>query len=339
MKHYTYKRIYTSCIHLGLFLLLFNKVSFAQLDNHLSQFTASPLSLNPAMTGMYEEKYKAYLHYRTQWKSIIRNPFINQNVAFDMNKNKFGYGGIIINNRAGQGSLQTLAIILSGAYEITTTDLAESYHLTTGLQLGVINKSVNVSGLTFDNQYSTANGGGFDPSINSQEVFTNTSYWVPEVNFGVYYYSNNSDHMFQPYVGLSGFHLTSPKESFLGQETRYPARYVSNIGSKIKLNELWAIDPSVLFMYQSGIGELNLGAMGSYFFTGTNATLLFGAFYRGKDAVILQTGVLYKDYSFRLSYDINVSTLRRYTGGRGGFEFSIMYTPKKGEYVPSIPGF
>ena len=316
--------------------LLLSFSAIAQQDNHLSQYYAMPMTINPATTGMFEGNYRMHIHYRTQWGSIIKNPFITEELAYDAPKNKFGYGIYMLNNKAGAGSLKTLSLIFSGAYEITDKDPSNYHHLTTGVQLGFINKSVNVSNLTFDNQYSTANGGGFDNTISNQENFQKTSGFSPELNFGVYYFNTSLEKNVKPYIGISGMHLTTPLESFLAIKNSMPWKYLMHGGVKIKINELLNLDPSFLFMQQTNVHELNIGAIGYYYMSGSNAFFLLGAYYRNKDAFIFNTGVLYKEYVLRMSYDINTSSLSAYTKGRGGFEISITYKKNNKAYAPSF---
>ena len=327
-----------SLVYSGLLfvILLLSFPAAAQQDNHLSQFYAMPMTLNPATTGMFDGNYRAHIHYRTQWASIIKNPFITQEIAYDAPKNKFGYGGYLMNTKAGAGSLQALSVVLSGSYEITDKDPSNYHHLTSGVQLGFINKSVNISNLTFDNQYSTANGGGFDPSIASTESFQKTSSFSPELNFGVYYYNTNLEKKIKPYIGMSGMHLTTPLESFLQIKNSMPWKYVAVGGAKIKINELLNIEPSILFMQQTNVHEINIGAIGYYYMAGSNAYFLMGAYYRNHDAIILNTGFLYKEYVLRLSYDVNTSSLFAYSKGRGGFEISITYKKNNKAYAPSF---
>ena len=39
-------------------------------DIHFSQFYASPLTMNPAMTGMMDGTFRATAQYREQWSSL-----------------------------------------------------------------------------------------------------------------------------------------------------------------------------------------------------------------------------------------------------------------------------
>lgn len=328
-----YKQIYYLLI---TFSLLIVGAVRAQQDNHLSQFQASPMLLNPAYTGMIEDNYRIHTQYRNQWKNLTTNSFVTNYLGFDMPRRKFGYGMYVLNNKAGVGQLKALSVLLSGAYEVTTKNLGEEHHLTTGLQLGIIHKSINLANLTYDNQYTTANGGGFDPSIQHYESFPNTSIVMPDVNFGIAYNNTSSDKRAQPFAGVSGFHLTQPVETFLGQKKKLPMRYQFSGGARIQLSTDFNLEPTLLVMRQTNVNEINIGANGKYFLAGSNSYFMLGTYYRHKDAVIVHTGFIYKDYVFRLSYDINVSSLRAYSNRRGGFELSVTYTKKRSEFIPSI---
>lgn len=317
---------------IGFFISL---SAMAQQDYHFSQFDASPLSINPATTGVFNGSVRGHIQHRQQWRSVTRNPFITDNAAFDFQKKKFGLGLNILNNKAGANRFNTLYFSLSTSYEVTR-DRADIHHLICGVQLGFINKSINLNNATFDNQYNSANGGAFDPNISSDEYFQQSSYIVPELSFGLYYYTSHKIKKVNPYIGVSGFHLTEPQESFLGTNSKVARKYVGYGGTKIKISELNTINASFLFMQQANIQEVSAGFMDHYYLSSSDAYLLLGAFYRYKDAVILHTGLIYKDVTLRFSYDINISSLNGYSKGRGGFEISITYIREKKKFIPSI---
>lgn len=321
-------------IRLIVICLFCSGVTLAQ-DSHLSQFNTSPIILNPATTGMFDGNYRVHLHHRSQWKSILTNPFVSEQIAFDMPNQRFGYGGYIINNKAGVGAFNSLSAVLSGAYDISI-DPEKKHHFTTGVQLGLIHKSVNVSKLSFDNQYSTANGGGFNSSISSDENFQKTSYTLPESSFGIYYYNEDKTKKYNPYLGISVFHLTSPTETFFGLENSLPRRVVVSGGTKIKIDALTSIEPNILFMKQAKNTEINIGALTYYYLKETNAYFFIGPYYRHNQALIFHTGILYNEYSFSMSYDIDLTPLKSISHGRGGVELSITYKRQDRKYMPSI---
>jgi len=315
--------------------LLFT-INLSGQDSHLSQYYASPMLINPSLTGMNIEAYRGHLHYRNQWRSIISNPYLTQYVAFDMPyEEKFGFGAYILNNRAGSGHYNSFNFFLSAAYEVTI-DPADVHHLLTGVQLGVINKSVNVNELYFENQYTTQDGGGFDPAISSEEVFENDNVFIPDASFGLFYYNRHklkifdqflvkTSHIIPYYVGLSGFHLWSPKETFLNVENRLPLKIIGYGGIMYRISNEIGLEPNFLYMYQARNHELQGGLLGYYHVKEQNLFVMFGPYYRHLDALSIHLGCIYKEYQFRLSYDINMFSLHSVSGGRGGIEISFTY--------------
>ncbi|MBN4062256.1 PorP/SprF family type IX secretion system membrane protein [Bacteroidales bacterium AH-315-I05] len=305
-------------------------------DAHLSQYYAAPLAINPAMTGMFEGKYRASLTHRSQWM-FLDKAFTTDYFAYDQPWKKFGFGAYLWNNRAGTSTLNQLSIILSGAYEVTV-DNRNIHNLTTGLQLGAIQKSLDVNNLTYDSQYDKYYADGdFNPNISSGETFGSTTYWLPEVNFGIYYHYNNPKYKFSPYVSAAGYHLTQPRESFFGnKQNRQPIKIVGYGGSKYYINDELYLDANLLFMRKKNNNTINFGVLGYYHFEGSDYTVFIGPYYRNKDAIIMHLGILWQEYALRFSYDVNTSPLKQFSGSRGGFEVSLTYTKERKRYMPSL---
>ena len=111
-------------------------------DAHLSQYDASPMYINPGMTGMYKGDYRAYINYRNQWSAVGNKPWTTYAVSYDRPYKRYGMGAFVMNNQAGIGGFNVLNFVLSGAYEITQ-DPKLYNHLSVGLQLGFIHKYFN----------------------------------------------------------------------------------------------------------------------------------------------------------------------------------------------------
>ena len=58
-------------------------ISFSQ-DIHYSQFYSSPLTLNPALTGVNDCTYRIAAMYRNQWQSVT-DPYQTPSISFDIN--------------------------------------------------------------------------------------------------------------------------------------------------------------------------------------------------------------------------------------------------------------
>lgn len=315
-------------------LLLLPAAAFSQ-DPHLSQYYAFPLALNPANTGMYDDAdWKAHLQHRSQWGNLIAKPFVTDAISFDMPYRKFGFGAYILSNRAGTSNFNALNFVLSSAYEVTI-DPNRIHHLTTGLQVGFIQKSINMNNVTFDNQYNYSTG-EFDQAYNHGENFQKQGFFMPEVNLGVQYFYTNPAEKISPYFGISGFHLTQPKETFLGRNNKLPARLVAFGGSKYRINNEFSAEGNFMFQRQVNNNELHFGALGFYNYEEKKMKFFLGPYYRNKDAVVIHTGIEYGEYTFRMSYDVNISPLATVMGRGAGFEFSVTYTRKRVSYMPSI---
>ena len=52
--------------------------------------------------------------------------------------------------------------------------------------------------------------------------------------------------------------------------------------------------------------------------------LTAGGYYRWDDAAIIEIGVNFKNLMYKMSYDINTSSLNTYSSKRGGIEFAIV---------------
>src|SRR6185503_15688961 len=97
-------------------------VSIAQ-DPNFSQFFASPLTLNPALTGKFDGTFRVAGNYRNQWPTI-NNAFVTKTVSVDFGilKNslaeidQMGVGILGVSDNAGDGVLVTNYGGLSFAY-------------------------------------------------------------------------------------------------------------------------------------------------------------------------------------------------------------------------------
>ena len=300
-------------------------------DFHLSQYDAAALYLNPALTGSYfKEKvdYRVCADYRSQWKSVSGNPYSTAYIGFDMPKNRFGLGGYFINNHSGTGGFNAFNFMLSGAYQITDNSQGPHY-LSVGLQAGIINKSFNPDKYTYDSQYSGSSATGFDENLGSNEIFSKTSILKFDANMGVFYKYKEKYGKWHPFIGLSVFHATMPNESFTEVEKRLPLRLVLHGGSDLIITEKLSISPTALCMIQGKAHELNVGVLGYYNISDTKYDAIFGMNYRLQDAFIVQFGIKHEGHQFRVSYDINTSYLNKFSGSKGGIEFSLIFIGRK----------
>jgi type IX secretion system PorP/SprF family membrane protein len=332
MKHlYTFFKRSLSIVVLAVTLALSVNTASAQ-DFHLSQYDAPPLFLNPAMTGMFDGKFRIHAHYRTQWAAVATKPFTTMGLSFDMPVKKFGIGLQVMNYRAGAGDFNVLSALLSVGYDVVF-DEAKNHHLALGVQGGIVNKSVNYNKLTFGNQYTSANGGGFDTGLPTGEIYSNASLLIADVNAGFLYYYAKENVRINPFVGLSAFHLTQPNESFYDKTNKLPIRYYVHGGLKINVNEKIQLLPKGIYMKELNATEYTATLLLHYYLK-DDTYLIFGPTYRSKDAGIIELGLKKGQYTARVSYDINTSSLKTVSNSRGGFEISLTYIARRNKPNP-----
>lgn len=313
----------------GLIMIMIHvKMAYGQ-DHHFSQYDATYQYLNPALTGMSWDgtyEWRANSSYRSQWGSIASKPYTNQLVAYDMPYKDFGLGCLIYNNRAGAGNLNTLNFMLSGAYEITI-DPSGRHNLFGGAQMGILHRSIKVSNLLFDSQYSYSEG-AYDPEISSGENIGDKSIVKFDANIGFFYKFFDNNAKFNPYGGLSLFHCTKPNESFTSLKSQIPIRWLLTGGTDYAINDAVMLNTSFLLMYEAKATDFVIQTIGSYVIKDTDYSLVYGLSYRLKDALMIHLGLQYQSFIFRMSYDLNVSYLRNYSNLKGGLEFSLVYKHK-----------
>ncbi len=321
------RRIITCAVAgLSLCFCLFSGKVQAQVDAHFSQYYSYPLWLNPGLTGVMDGDFRLTANYKRQWASLT-SPFSTAAVSFDTYPYKhLGAGITLLNQSAGDGGYNYLNALVSASYR-AVLDKSGMNVLSLGLQAGIINRRINPGKLQFGNQYDPILG--YNPAASSGETFDKTASTSFDANFGVVYFNGNPNVRINPFGGVSLYHLSRPEDPFLGtSDERLPIRLNIHGGMRIKLSELFNLTPQAIYIRQGNAHETAAGLYLQYLLP-NYSDLLFGATTRFQDAVIPFVGFHFGDFTFGLSYDVNVSDLRSASQGRGGVEFSFSYIRHK----------
>jgi type IX secretion system PorP/SprF family membrane protein len=305
-------------------------------DGHLSMYDAAPISLNPAMTGVFNADWRLHAQYRTQWKSVNYKPYTTALISFDAPVKKWGFGGQISNFRAGIGNYNVLQGLVSAAYT-TSIDQSKNHNISFGVQAGLTQKSVEYQLLSYNNQYSTNNGGEFNTSVDPNESISNQRLIVPAVNAGILYFFAKQQSRLNPFVGVSAFNLTEPQETFTNVSNKLPMRFYGHIGTRINITETFYLLPKALYMRQREFEEITFAVDAGYYMKGSDFYLLGGIVYRNSgaftnslsDAMVITLGAKMDSFVAKIGYDINISSLSTVSNGRGGFEISFTYMKQK----------
>ncbi len=316
------------CFTLLLSIVVFI-VSKAQ-DPNFSQFFASPVTLNPALTGKFDGDFRVAGNYRNQWPTIS-NAYITSTVSFDMGimKNRlpendqFGIGVMGFTDRAGDGALLNNYLGVSLAYHKALDE--NGYHqLGAGFQGTYVNKRLNTMNLKFQDQLTPFGFTGV-----TQEIFSsdrvNVNYF--DLNTGLFY-NGTTDGYNNFYLGASMYHVNRPKESFQGGDYILNARTTIQAGGKIPVGTYNSIHLAANHSMQAKAQNTMLG--GAFCLNVNNdeeipTNLYLGSWYRWKDALIPYVGLEFSEFRIGASYDVNTSALRTASNSRGGVEISMIY--------------
>lgn len=312
-----------------LLLLLCGANAMAQ-DIHYSMFYASPLTLNPALTGIHDGSYRVAGIYRNQWRSVS-TAFHTYSASYDMKllqgklKNDvFAVGAMFTGDKSGDGKLAMNTGMVSIAYH-KGLDKNRKHSLGLGIQLGYTQKNLKYQQLAFPQQF---NGTDFDPTQSNGENITKPSIGYFDMQAGFLHQSMIKD-VVGFTTGLTVYHLTRPTQSFMGDKSaKLSMRFTVQEGIRIKVHKNVFITPNFIYQYQNKAQEINFGTAVEYRAPVGKTELVasLGGWYRLKDAAIVTAGLELYRVRVMAAYDINVSKLRPATAGRGGFEIAIIYT-------------
>jgi type IX secretion system PorP/SprF family membrane protein len=303
-------------------------------DPNFSQFFASPLTLNPALTGKFDGVYRIAGNYRNQWPTI-NNAFTTATISFDAGilKNKipdfdqFGVGVMAFTDKSGNGVLQHNYFAVSTAYHKALDE--NGYHqLGLGFQGTYVSKHLDVNSLHFEDMLRSDGFTGL-----TSESFSSSTLDISylDMNLGALY-NGTTDGANNFYLGASMYHVNRPKESF--QEGNYllEPRLTFQAGGMVPVGQYDAFHFSAIHSRQANAVNTVFG--GAYMLNlnqdETNPTNLYlGSWYRFGDALIPYVGLEFGEFHIGATYDVNTSSLKPASNMRGGAEFSIIYIKKQ----------
>jgi len=313
-----------------VFVCLFLRSSCYAQDIHFSQFFSAPLILNPALTGSFKGKVRAVTNYRNQWTQAMGNNFETFSISVDapVYKEKFFSGLYVYSDKSGDSKMISNSANLSLASRIA---LDYKNNLTFGINTGWVQKKIDLTQVTWNSQYD---GNTFNGNLPSGENITSSSFSYVDFSAGVFWDSEVTKYL-KLNGGISSFHINSPKQSFYGNGDKLYTKWVVHGSSEIGFkNSNITYIPTFMLLKQGPTNEFDIGIIAKYNlgfdskYTGINksSNILFGCFYRNKDAFNFYMGYDQKGrYAIGISYDINVSDLRQASYYQGGFEVCLLY--------------
>ena len=325
-----------------IFCLCLVGITKAQ-DPHFSQFFASPLTLNPALTGKFDGTVRVAGNYRNQWPAF-NNVYTTSTVSVDFSilqkmlpyNDTWGVGLIGLTDKAGAGVLKSNYFGISTSYHKALNEDGYS-QLGIGFQAVYGQKSLDNSKLIFEDQLTSS---GFDLSTPSADIatFTKPNISYVDMNAGIIYTASTTDKN-NFYLGVSMYHINRPKESFKdGSWTTNPRTTISG-GGYVPVGTDLTLHVSSIYQMQSQSNEFLIGGAISKPLNNDDvnpANVYAGAWMRMKDALIPYIGLEFSGMRIGATYDINTSSLKPGSQSRGGMEISLIYIkrPVGGRNLP-----
>lgn len=306
-----------------LLALLFASVTMVHgQDPQYSQFYSNPLMLNPAFTGSGLGPRVA-MNYRGQWVKIpgfYRQMAVSYDQPILFLGSVQGLGVNIQNDVAGAGNLSKTNMSFNYAYQV---DLTDDHTLRFGLQAGMQIASIDPSKLTFPDQIDPRDGfvrPTDEPLLAGGFYRTRVN---PDVGAGIAYFNEFA------WLGFSVNHITEPQETFYNDspfqsniDPRLPRKYTLTGGVRIPIGgyrnrEEVSITPAFLYKMQGQFNQIDAGLYLNV------DPMVFGVWYRNRDALIGLIGLRQGPFSFGYSYDYTISNLSQNISG-GSHELSVV---------------
>ncbi|HMQ46078.1 MAG TPA: PorP/SprF family type IX secretion system membrane protein [Saprospiraceae bacterium] len=337
-----------------LLLMAFLGLLQAQ-DQHFTQFFASPLTLNPAITGAFDGKYRLALIYRDQ------DPFRTFSGAIDLRfnlgqvggryKDAFGVGMVFYNDKVPEEGYSNNQIMVSGGFHKSLSRNNDQF-LSVGMQAGISQRNFSYTGLTFDDQFSGADGYTQD----TEEILPENNFSISDFAIGLNYaYSParktgffvgaSMHHIFEPNIGL----FYDPDNETLYEESRLFRKYSAYVSLSVPFGENIRLQPRALVYSQGPHLAMNAGSNIRLLINDISGTALhLGAWARPVsdagnnlflDAVVGLVGIEFSDVLIGVSYDAKMNAIGAGRDRRGALEVSVAYLGHYEDEIVLCPEF
>lgn len=327
-----------------IIVFVFSNLLGAQ-DVHFSQIYNSPLTLNPALTGLFFGDQRATLNFKDQWRSIGKT-YRTYAASYDqgilkkkMKHSYLGIGGYVFADKAGDLNMGKTSAQLnfSGIIELNSNQM-----LSAGMYASYSQHSIDFTAGQWDSQF---NGNIYDALLPSNETELNTNSWAnADVGVGLNWYYEQGEATLSSYdafrinIGVSASHLNRPKLNYLlgnsivqeNLDMKFLIHGISFIGLS---NTNTSLNPSFSVSLQGSSTEIVTGLLyririrEASKYTGffKEAAWAFGLHYRWRDAVVPALFFEFDNFALGVSYDTNISGLNASTNLNGGFEISLRF--------------
>lgn len=313
-------------------------------DLHYDQFYNAPLSVSPALTGIFNGDERFSASFRDQGRSIPV-PYLTFSLGYDRkfypkrsNKGFFGAGAFLNYDKQGDSNLRLINFNLSGSY---TRLLNERNALTIGALVGYSNRAFDPTTLTWDNQWDP-NTNSFISALGSNETFDFQSFSFIETGLGLNYRWQKSSRT-KLDLGIGGYHLTQPSSKFINADNQtLPIRIAFYGIYSRQLSDKLDVQLDALYQRQTSYQEILAGGYLNFYLNqqrGKERQFRAGLGYKFRARVLyFKLGFQLNQLFVAASYDLDFSrfaSLHEGASGRGPeihLQYIIKHVKPPGEF-------
>ena len=263
-----------------------------------SQYTLNQYEINPAVAGSSDGLPLGFT-FRKLWMGIDGSPSIQALSGHMEVAQHMGVGLKVFN-------------VSSGPLRRTGGEVTYAYHVPLGG--GGQKLAFGLSGVFY--QYNLDRDLILEDPTDETYLAAGESMFVPDVNFGVYFYSDDY------YVGLAVPQLLSRKVDLKSDkvlEQQQVRHYFLHGGYNFDINSDISLEPSVLAKFvETGVFQADINLRMTY-----KKMVSFGLSYRTSDAIVIQLGYQADKFLIGYAYDITLSDVR--TASSGSHEIMMIY--------------
>lgn len=312
-------------------------------DIHFSQIFETPIARNPALAGIFTGDIRIQSVYRSQWNSIT-DAYQTVSLSGEFKKmvgytnDYITFGAQILYDSAGTVALTATHVYPAFNYHKSLSDERNMY-FSAGIMGGLVQRRIDVSKITTNNQY----GGVITPGVNTGENFKQNTYRYFDGSVGMSFNTQLGENPENNiYIAGAYHHFNKAKGLSFYSNNRFEMKpkWVGSFGFTKSVNEYANITAQADYSRQDTYEEIIAGFLYSRKIgdiENPQYLLHIGGYFRWQDAFIPAVKIEFKPFAVGISYDANISPLKKVSRGRGGLELSVSYkkpTDKNNAYDP-----
>jgi type IX secretion system PorP/SprF family membrane protein len=289
-----------------------------------SQYYNSPLLTNPSQAGL-SDFAQLTIHYRRSRIANYEIPSVSFVHPFYRHRDGLRAGGLgasLISQQAGPGgAYRIMGALGTFAYNI---HLSRKHHISAGLQGGIVNKRLDLSDITTDNQF---NFGAFDPSRPTGENFQSNAVSKPVINSGFSWTWTDTSNVQKAMLGIAFSNMNRPSYAMLSDDDR--ENLVYTVSGEMLLMQRGRTSVHPTFRYIRGTTSFaDIGVQLCYRLAREDRDIRLGGWYKTTEAIV--AAVQYNNPSYTLATSMDFSAANNLQANiNNAIEFSFGWRLKR----------